>query len=94
MLVLRQQNQMVSATVSHRVVPVLLAAVSHIHLASEDGLERLQAILRALAVHLHAVVEQLLDAIHVAVIGESHSSHAVFDGFVHQLADGSLTVEQ
>ena len=40
------------------------------------------------------VVGKFLDAKHVAMVGDGNTLHSVFHGFVHQLADAGLSVEQ
>ena len=73
---------------------VLVSAAGYIHFAAEDGLEGLQPLLLPVLVDRLAVVVQLLDAEHVAVVGECHAAHAVADGFIDHLLDGCLSVEQ
>ena len=46
-----------------------------------------------LAVFLADVVEEFLDAEHVAVVGEGNAGHAVGHGFVDQGVDRCLAVE-
>ncbi len=46
-----------------------------------------------LARHLAGIVEEVLDAHHVAVVGDGHAAHSVLDGFVDELGHGGLAVE-
>ena len=92
-VVLGQQYEVVAAQVAAFLRLVLLLVVGHIHLASEYRLERLQPLGLAFAVHLVAVVEQLLHAEHIAVVGDGHALHSVGYGLVNQLGNARLTVE-
>ena len=93
LLVLCQQDEVVAAVVAQLLLLALLLAVGHIHLAPEDGLEGLEPLLLAVFVHTCGDVEELLDAEHVAVVGDGHSAHAVVDGFLHEVLDARLAVE-
>ena len=69
-------------------------AVAHyIHFAAEDGFEGFLSGIFPLAVHALAVVEKLLYAHHVAVVGDGHAAHAVAHGLVDQLRYTGLSVE-
>ena len=94
MEVLGQQYQVVAAQVQLLVRLLLLAPSRHIHLAAEDRFEWLQTFLLAPFVYLSAIVKQVLDAKHIAMVGERHSSHAVLDCLIHHAADTRLAVEQ
>ena len=94
MEVLGQQYQVVAAQVQLLVRFLLLAPSRHIHFAAEDRFEWLQTFLLAPFVHLSAIVKQVLDAKHIAMVGERHSSHAVLDRLIHHAADTRLAVEQ
>ena len=84
---------MIAAHIALLLDAVRLAAMSHVHLASEDRLERLLALVLQFAVNLVAVVVQLLHAKHVAVIGNGHTAHAVGHSLVYNLLHGRLSVE-
>ena len=84
---------MIAALVLLAVLLLLGTIARHVHLAAENGLERFQTLLLALLVDALTVVEKLLDAKHVAVVGDGHALHAVADGLVHQLRDFRLSVE-
>ena len=73
---------------------VLVAVSCHVHLAAEDRLERLQPFLLPCLVDILAIIVQLLDAKHVAVVRESQAAHSVLDGFVHHALDARLSVEE
>ena len=92
-VVLCQHDEVVSALVHFRVGALQLASPRHIHLAAEDGLELRLAFVAELAVHLVAVVEQLLHSEHVAVVGYRHTLHAVGYRLVHELGYARLSVE-
>ena len=91
--VLRKHYQMIASAVILQVVPVLLSAASHIHLAATDRLERLQPFFLTFLVELLAAVKQLLNAKHVAVIGNCQAPHSVAYRFVNQFGNGRHTVQ-
>lgn len=72
---------------------VFLVVVGHIHLASENGLERLKPLLDPFFVHDGTIIKKLLDAIHHPVIRDGHAFHAVLDSLVHKIPHLRLTVE-
>ena len=92
LIVLCQHDEMVSAHVTLLFHLVLFPAMSHIHLAAKDGLEGFLAFLLPTLVHSSHIIEELLDAKHVAVVGDGHASHAVIQGLVHQFGDARLPV--
>ena len=63
-----------------------------IHLASHDSLELL--VFFALGVDFLDVVGELLDAEHIAVVGDGDARHSVGYSLVNQVFDGRLTVEK
>ena len=65
----------------------------HVHFASEDGFEGCLAF-GEFGVFLVDVVEELFDAVHVAVVGDGDAGHSVGYGFVNEVVDGGLAVEQ
>ncbi len=91
--VLRQHDEVPAAAVAFLVGLLGLAAVSHVHLAPENGLEGFLAFALQLLVHLVAVVVELLHAEHVAVVGDGHTAHAVGYCLVYDFVDGRLAVE-
>ena len=93
LVVLCQHNQVVTTLVALVFHLVGLRAARHVHLASEYGLKLGLALLTQLGVLLVAVVEELLDAEHIAVVGHGHASHAVGYGLVNQPLDAGLAVE-
>jgi hypothetical protein len=62
-----------------------------INLTAKDGLELF--LLRLTLVNIVAVVEELLDAKHVAMVGHSHAAHSVTDGLIDQFRNGSLSIK-
>ena len=94
MEVLGQQYQVVSAEVKFLVGLLFLASSCHVYFASEDRFERFQPFLLASLVYLAAIVEELLDAEHVAMVGQGHSLHAVLDRFVYHAAYGGLAIQK
>ena len=62
-----------------------------IHLTAENGLELL--IVSLPFVDLVAVIEKFFDAEHITMIGNSHATHSIVDGFIHQFRNGSLSVK-
>ena len=93
MVVLCQHNEVIARLVAGFLVFVLLVMVGHIHLTAEDGLERLQSVGLALLIDTGAIVRELFDAIHHAVVGNGHALHAVLDGFVDQMGHLGLTIK-
>ncbi len=92
-VILGQHDEVPSALVALVGLTKFLLAVGHIHLTAENGFERLQPFLLAAAVYLIAIVEQLLHAEHVAVVGDGHAAHAVANSLVNQFLDTRLSVE-
>ena len=66
---------------------------SHIHLTAEDGLEGLKPVLLALRVDIIADIEELLYAEHVAMVCNSHATHAIVYGLSDKLLDWRLAVK-
>ena len=93
LVVLRQHNQVVAALVAVLFHLVFLRVARHVHLAAENGLELRLALLFQLPVLLLAVVEKLLYAHHVAMVGHGHAPHAVGYGLVDELLYTGLPVE-
>ena len=93
MIVLGQHDEMIAGVVAVLLHLVLLAVAGNVHLATENGLERLEAVLLPVLIDFGTVVRELLDAVHHAVIGDGHTAHAVFDGLVDQMIDARLSVE-
>ena len=78
------------------VIFVIAVAVEAFQCASLDVVNEFLRVLHhptMLAVDLVAIVEELLDAEHVAVIGHSHALHAVLYGLVNEFRDTRLSVE-
>ena len=90
MQVLGQQDQVV--TVVALVAAVVAGFIGDIDLTAQDGLE-LGLALAPLLVELGYIVVQLLDAEHVAVVGQRHAAHAVGNGLVNERLDGCLPVQ-
>ena len=84
---------MVAAHVALVALESLLTVARHIHLTAEDGLERGLALVLELAVDGLAVVEELLDAEHIAVVGDGHAAHTVGHSLVYEPLHGRLSVE-
>ena len=84
---------MVTALVAEVFYLVGFRASRHVHLASQYGLELGLALLLQFGVFLLAIVEKLLYAHHVAVVGHGHATHAVGYGLVHKPLDAGLAVE-
>ena len=93
LVVLCQYYKVVTALVAFLLNLVGLGAACNVHLASEYGLELRLALFLQFAVLLLAVVEELLDAHHVAVVGHSHAAHAVGYGLVDKPLDACLAVK-
>ena len=87
--VLGQQDQVVAIVAL--VDAVVTRLVGNINLAAKDGRELLA--LRALLVQLAHIVVKLLDAKHVAMVGDGHAAHAVGYSLVNQGLDRCLPVK-
>ena len=92
-VVLRKHDEVIAARIALLLDTVGFGAARNVHLATEDRLERLLALVFQLAVYLVAVVEQLFHAEHIAMVGDSHAAHAVSHGFVDKLFHRRLSVE-
>ena len=84
---------MIAAHVVLVFLPLLAAVAGHIHLTTENRLERLLAFLLAFLVHRLAVVGEFLNSEHVSMIGYSHTFHPVGNSLVDKPLDARLTVE-
>ena len=93
LIVLRQHDEVVAALVFLAVLLLLRSVLGNIHFATENRLEGFQAFALALFVDADAIIMKLLDAKHVAMIGDGHASHAIVDGLVDQLRYLRLSVE-
>ena len=71
-----------------------VATACHIHFAAEDGFERFLPLLLTALVELLTAVEKLLDAKHIAMVGNRHPFHPVLCGFLYQLIYWALAVEE
>ena len=89
--VLGQQDQVIA--VVSLVDAVMARVVGDIHLAAEDGFELFLALLTPLTVHLAHIVVELLDAEHVAVVGNCHAPHAVGYSLVNHRFNGRHAVK-
>ena len=92
-IVLGKYDQMVTALVFTSVFLFLGSMLGHIHLAAEDRLEGLFSFFLEFLVDTVAIVEKLFDAKHVAMVGDSHSPHAVGNSLVDKSFDARLSVE-
>ena len=92
--VLGQDDEVPAGLVLLAFPDALIAAAGHVHLAAEDGLEGLFSLLFPVLIDFFAVVKELLDTEHVAMVGEGHAAHSVGDSLVHHTFDGCLPVEQ
>ena len=93
LVVLGKHDEVVTAAVTVFTHLVLLAVARHIHLASEDGLERFKPFLCPFPVNAITAVEEFLYAEHVAVVGYGHTLHAVGNSLVNELRNARLSVE-
>ena len=67
--------------------------VSDINLTAKDGSELYLSILLEVLVNLGHIVMELLNAVHVAMIGYRHATHTVGYRFVDQVLDWCHTVK-
>ena len=93
MVVLRQHDEVIARVVVHALVLVVHRAAGYVHLAAEDRLERRFALLLPAFVDLGAVVRELLDAEHHAVVRDGHAFHPVGHGLVDQPCHLRLSVQ-
>ena len=84
---------MIAALVLLAVLLLLRTIACYIHFAAEDGFERFLVGLGAFGVHFVHNVVKLLDAEHVAVVGNGHAAHPVGDGLVYKILYFRLSVE-
>ena len=92
-LILGKQYKMIVGTVQLLAVTLLLPAGCHIDLAAYYRLE-MTALLLESVINLVAVVLELLNAHHVAVIGNGNSTHTIGYSLVNHLFDIGLAVKQ
>ena len=85
LVVLGQHDEVVAALVFLAPSQRLRTVTRDIHLAAEDGDERFQPLFLPLLVDVDAVVVELLDPEHVAVVGDGHALHAVGYRLVNEL---------
>ena len=93
LLILGKKNKVIVGAVQFLAVTLLLAAGSHIDLKTYDRLEML-ALLLELVIDFIAVVLELLNAHHVAVISHCNAAHTISYSLVYQLLDVGLAVKQ
>ena len=83
-IVLGKHNEMITTPVTIILVLVFLSMTCHIHLASKNRFKRLKALLLPASIDFVAVVEELLYAEHVSMIGHRHTLHAVANSLVNE----------
>ena len=91
--VLGKHNQVIATQVLLGLLQVHVAPSGHIHLTSEDGLERFQSLFLASLVDTIAYIMEFLDAEHIAMVSDGHAFHAVGNSLVNQFLDTRLTVK-
>ena len=64
-----------------------------IHLTAKDGNEGIQSFLLTSFVDAAHIVVKLLDAKHIAVVGNGHASHSVGNSLIYQAFDTRLSIE-
>ena len=92
-LILGQQDKVVVGAVQFLALTLLLAAWRHIYLTAYYGLEMLTLLLE-LVILLVAVVLELLNAHHIAVISYGNTAHTIGYSLVYQLLYVGLAVKQ
>ena len=85
--VLGQHDKMIAAVVVHLLHHVFLAASRHIHLAAENGLERLLALFLPTLIEAAHIIVEFLDAKHIAMVCDGHAAHSVGHGLVNEFLD-------
>ena len=84
---------MIAAHVAFFLHLILFPATRHIHLASQNRLERLLTGLLTFFVYALTIIIEFLYTEHVAVIGDGHTFHSVADGLIHKALHPGLAVE-
>ena len=84
---------MVAADIALVFLPHLVTVASHIHFATEDGLEGFLALFLQFLVGAVDDIEKFFDAKHHTVVGDSHTALTVGYCFVNQSFDRRLTIE-
>jgi hypothetical protein len=64
-----------------------------VHLATEDGFEGFLSFLLPTLIDAAYVVVKLLDAEHIAMIGNGHTTHTVGNSLVYKPLNARLTIE-
>ena len=65
----------------------------YIHFTTKDRNKGVQTFFLATFVHTDTIVVKLLDTKHIAMIGDSHASHAITDSLVDQILYLRLSVK-
>ena len=92
-IVFCQDYQVIATHIALVFLLVLLATMSHIHLATDDRLERFQSFLLSTLVDLSTIVGQFLDAKHDTMIGHCHTLHTVLDSLIDKMRNLRLTIK-
>ena len=92
-IVFRENDEMISAHVAHLLHLVLFPASCDIHLAAQDGLERLLTFRLPLFVYTLAIIIEFLYSEHVAMVCYRHALHPVSHSLVYEALDAGLSVE-
>ena len=93
MSILSQYYQVITTQVLLGLFQVHVTSSGHIHLTSEDGLERFQSLFLPCLVDTIADIMELLNAEHVTMVSDGHALHAVGNSLVNQFLDARLSVQ-
>ena len=86
-----QKDEVVAAAVTFHILAFQQAAFAgHIHLAPDDGLERVFLVFLVELLHL---AHEGVDAVHVAVVGDGHGALSVGVGFLDEFGYGGQSVK-
>ena len=90
-VILREKDKVVVALVL-RILQAVVVVPRDIHLAADDGLHYEVAV-RILVALVVGILEELLHAVHVAVVGDGQGGHAEFPGALEELPDVGESVK-
>ena len=91
--ILCQHNEVIATEVFLCLTQTLVTTTGHIHLTTEDGLERFKTLFRTFFIHANTNVVKFFDTEHVAVIRYRHASHAVLNSLIHKPLNTRLSIE-
>ena len=91
--VLRKHNEVITAKVTIRLYHIFLVVMCHIHLTTEDRLERFLTLCFKLFINAVTVVKEFLDTKHISVIREGNTLHSISHRLIDKFADRRLSIK-